>query len=433
MSTQIMWYAISAALEAMSCFIVLTIIIGNTAERKVYNVHSFSRFNRMLYSCFFYLLFDTVRFSLLITKFSTLSIAYKIFCILLSVSYYNMVIYFYAFVREYLRLFNIKTSGVISKLVVVFGSCSVILWATFIFTNQFPGHPIERWFILNGGGYLIIVLTFVELCRYRSVFSRKDFVILSTFFLVPLAASVLKLTHIVLPFVQLGSFFSMLLINNYIHLIQVRLLKKQERELTERKIQLMISQIQPHFIFNVLNSIYVLCTKSEELAANAIDEFAQYLRGNLESLESNKPVSLQQELENVRHYLYLEKMRFGDELDVEYNIQCDNFSIPPLSLQPLVENAVKHGILKKNSKGTVKISSFEEKDCFELTVVDDGVGFDVDAMAHTKDGSTHIGLANVRERLLTISQGKLEISSEPGKGTVVTVKIPKPTDGLAKE
>ena len=120
--------------------------------------------------------------------------------------------------------------------------------------------------------------------------------------------------------------------------------------------------------------------------------------------------------------MQLEKIRFGDSLNIEMDIGTTDFSLPMLSLQPLVENAVKHGVCKKVNGGTVKISVHGFSDRVEILVEDDGVGCDTDIIP---DEKKHIGICNVRERLHNLCGGKLEITSQIGKGTVCKITLPK--------
>ena len=125
----------------------------------------------------------------------------------------------------------------------------------------------------------------------------------------------------------------------------------------------------------------------------------------------------------MKTYIWLEQLRFGEDLLVEYEIGCENFHIPPLSLQPLVENAVKHGLGQKEEGGTVKICTAEQDDAWIICVEDDGVGFDVATVKN--DGRLHIGVDNVRYRLESMCNGSLVIESEIGTGTRATIRIPK--------
>ncbi|MBQ2581184.1 MAG: histidine kinase, partial [Ruminococcus sp.] len=129
--------------------------------------------------------------------------------------------------------------------------------------------------------------------------------------------------------------------------------ERAEKELYEAKVAVMTSQIQPHFMYNALTSIAMMCQIDPETAQEATVTFAKYLRGNMDSLKQTKPVPFTIELEHLKKYLYIEKLRFGKKLNVEYDIQTTDFCIPMLSVQPLVENAVKHGVGMKKKGGTV--------------------------------------------------------------------------------
>lgn len=207
------------------------------------------------------------------------------------------------------------------------------------------------------------------------------------------------------------------------HLEWEKRISEQEAAMAESKVSIMLSQIQPHFLYNSLTSIYYLCAKDSEAARRAIKDFADYLRGNMDSLKQKTPVPFETELRHVEVYLSLEKMRFDEELQIKYDIQTKDFSIPSLTVQPLVENAVKYGVGKSPDGGTVNISTRENKDCYEVIVTDNGVGYDPDKTQD--DGRTHIGIDNVRSRLWGMSHATLDIVSVEGEGTTATIRIPK--------
>ena len=194
-------------------------------------------------------------------------------------------------------------------------------------------------------------------------------------------------------------------------------------KLQESRILLMISQIQPHFLYNILNTIYHLCDKDIELAKKAVDKFSTYLRNNIDSLSTTELISFNTELDNIKTYIELEKIRFGEELEIIYDIQTVDFNLPILSIQPLVENAIKHGVSKKRGGGTVTISSCEDDLYYIITIADTGVGYDVNQTLN--DGKSHIGIQNVKDRLQSRVEGQLIIESEIGLGTKVVVYIPK--------
>ncbi len=198
-------------------------------------------------------------------------------------------------------------------------------------------------------------------------------------------------------------------------------------ELAENRISIMLSQIQPHFLYNSLNTIYGLCEKDPTAAKKAVNDFADYLRGNMDSLTRKCPVPFETELKHLNAYLSLEQTRFKKKLKIEWDIQTESFMIPALTVQPLAENAVKHGICKSEKGGTLKIASRELSDCYEVEISDDGVGFDVNEKKN--DGKTHLGIENVRQRLWKMCGGTLNISSEKGKGTVSVIRLPKNHEG----
>ena len=196
-----------------------------------------------------------------------------------------------------------------------------------------------------------------------------------------------------------------------------------ERKLQESQISIMLSQIQPHFLYNTLNSIYQLCETNPMRARSMVNYFAEYLRNNLSSLEEPGLISFETELSHIKTYLDIEKIRFEDTLEIEYDIKTVNFSLPVLTVQPIVENAVKHGTSKKRGGGKVIISAFEDKEDFIIQVSDTGCGFDITKPPN--DGKRHVGIENVRQRLSNMCSGKLTIESTVGEGTCATIRIPK--------
>lgn len=199
-----------------------------------------------------------------------------------------------------------------------------------------------------------------------------------------------------------------------------------QRELYEAKVSVMVSQIRPHFMYNALSSIAILCKLNPDTAYDATIAFSDYLRGNMDSLKQTAPVPFTQELEHLKKYLYIEKLRFADNLNIEYDIRDIDFSIPLLSVQPLVENAVKHGVGMKEEGGTVKISTRATDTAHEVLIEDDGVGFDLNEKKD--DGRTHVGMENTKKRLHDMCGGEVVVTSEPGKGTVAKIIIPKKED-----
>lgn len=200
--------------------------------------------------------------------------------------------------------------------------------------------------------------------------------------------------------------------------------RQLERELEQANMAVMISQIQPHFLYNALNTIKSLIRRNPKAAEEAVIDFSYYLRGNMDSLSHTEPIPFRTEMEHIQHYCKIELLRFPDKLRLEYDIETDAFCVPTLSIQPLVENAIKHGVTKRPEGGTVWIRTYTDETHYIVSVEDDGVGFDPAAVLK-KDGRSHVGLPNICYRLETMLHAAVDVKSKLGVGTTVTVRIPK--------
>jgi two-component sensor histidine kinase len=269
---------------------------------------------------------------------------------------------------------------------------------------------------------LALLILFVIIISSRSL-GRKNQTVFILYPLLPLAGLVIDLFVNGLSLTYIGAFLSILCIYFYIHVERGREMAEKEKEMMEDRVKIMLSQIQPHFLYNALSTIQSLCHEDPEAAERATAEFSEFLRGNMDSLSQDKPIAFEKELDHAKHYLAMEMLRFPDKLKVEYHIETSLFRLPTLTLQPIVENAVRYGITKTKKGGTICISAYEGPASYIVKVEDDGAGFDPEA-PHA-DGRTHIGIQNVRQRLQEISHGTLEIQSTIGKGTVAVITIPK--------
>ena len=198
--------------------------------------------------------------------------------------------------------------------------------------------------------------------------------------------------------------------------------REMELRLKENQISIMLSQIQPHFLYNTLNSIYQLCETNPMRARSMVNSFAEYLRNNLSTLEAPRLIAFETELAHVNTYLDIERVRFEDTLEIEYDIRCVDFSLPVLTVQPIVENAVKHGTSKKRGGGKVTIATDQDEESYIVRISDTGCGFD--PSMPKDDGKRHVGIENVRQRLANMCRGSLIIESTVGVGTVATIIIP---------
>ncbi|MCQ2481625.1 MAG: histidine kinase [Clostridia bacterium] len=200
-------------------------------------------------------------------------------------------------------------------------------------------------------------------------------------------------------------------------------LQIKEKELAISELNALRLQMNPHFVYNTLASIDGLIVVEPDEARQLIAKFTKHLRS---SYLDNSPalVPFEKELENIKCYLSVEQVRFPD-INVEYNLNAMDFDVPPLTVQPIVENAIKHGICKRDDgAGTITISTFDDDNNYYIEIKDNGVGFDVNS-PEKDDGKKHIGIVNTQKRLELICKGELKITSEIDVGTKSVITIPK--------
>lgn len=188
------------------------------------------------------------------------------------------------------------------------------------------------------------------------------------------------------------------------------------------------AQIQPHFIFNTLNSINALSVVDVEKMRLLVDEFSEFLRSKFDSNSFNKWTPFKEEISVVKSYLYIENVRFGDRLKVHWNVEdVEGFYLPTLTIQPIVENAIKHGIMQRASGGTIKIKAFKKYDYLRIIIKDDGVGMSNGVIRSIKHmdfvNSTGIGLKNTDRRLIEGFGTGIQIKSRIKVGTVIAFNV----------
>ena len=259
---------------------------------------------------------------------------------------------------------------------------------------------------------ILAVLAIVLMAFFANTSARINRFAFLIYTLFPVIGVVIDYTFHGISLTCVGFTISLLVIYTNIYLTR-------QKELEAQRNALMLSQINPHFIYNTLSTIASMCDISPKQAKYLTVDFSQYLRRNIDTLNSEALIPFEQELEHVECYLKIEKTRFRERLNVIYSIQCKEFNIPPLTVQPLVENAIKHGVTKKIDGGTVKICTYEQDSNYVIEIIDDGVGFDIET------AEMHVGLQNVRNRIAAMCKGDLTVKSTEGVGTRVTIEIPK--------
>lgn len=301
------------------------------------------------------------------------------------------------------------------------------------FTNLYYYFDADNFYHRNPGYFVSVLLplmgTLLELylvVKYRKEISKSLYVTMLNFLLLPLFGMLALFFIYGISLANIAIGISSVLIFVQAIIEQNQELARHEKKNADMKIALMLSQISPHFLYNVLNTIQYLCDEDSNMAKETIGELAVWLRGNMDSLTQKANITFDQEMYYVKNYLSIEKKRFGERLQVAYDIQFRDFKLPSLTLQTMVENAVKHGVSKRIDGGKILISTRCEEHYVEIRVEDDGIGFDPKQIQiKDSEGNSHIGIHIVRERLKRMVNGELFIQSEKNKGTLVSIRIPK--------
>jgi len=203
--------------------------------------------------------------------------------------------------------------------------------------------------------------------------------------------------------------------------LHFQFVREHEQDLVAaQRIQIMMSQIQPHFLYNTLTTIQALCETNPEKASDITEKFGVYLRQNIDSIDSNGLISFDKEMEHTMTYADIEMVRFPN-IRLVKDIEDHDFVLPALTVQPIVENAIRHGV-RIRKQGIVSVSTRRKTDCHEIIIADNGKGFDTENKALT--AGNHIGIRNVRDRIEQMCGGSFIIESVPGEGTRVTIRIP---------
>ena len=286
------------------------------------------------------------------------------------------------------------------------------------------GNYMRSKFMIVSQGYQVVVLTAVFII---SVFNKKlnvrEKIAFSSYCILPLIATILQNIFAGYAITYASIIVAVEILFFFVNVQKNIDLLQEEEKNQEAQVKLMLSQIQPHFMYNSLSAISTLITTDPEKAQTSLDEFTEYLRTNLASITETRLIPFVTELKHIQTYVSLERMRFNDRINVIYDIGTTDFFIPPLTIQPIVENAIKHGILKKIEGGTVTITTYETDTEVIVEIKDDGIGFDLKNINF--DENVHFGLKNISYRIKQTCNGDLNITSKKNVGTNIRVTFKK--------
>ena len=276
------------------------------------------------------------------------------------------------------------------------------------------------WYPLIVAPTIVIeLLNLTGLVRRRNMLTKKQFVAILISLLPLTVALAVHMFVAAFPFINIGIAISAISMYGIVLSDEIERQLRQQREIARQSAGIMALQMRPHFIHNTLMSIYYLCRQDPAEAQRVTLDFNNYLEKNLSALASDETIPFSEELEHTVAYLNVEQALYDENLFVEYDTPHTGFRVPPLTLQPIVENAVKHGLDPDSEPLFITIQTRETDSGSEIIVSDNGPGFEPAA-----DDKPHIALANIRQRLKMMCRGKMTIMQREGGGTVVKLIIP---------
>lgn len=267
---------------------------------------------------------------------------------------------------------------------------------------------------------LLMLGNLAGVLRRRDVLSRRQLTGILIYILLPLCSMLVQMVWYGLLLIVIGTSVSAFFLLFFILLDQMERYKAQQEENLRQQTSILVLQMRPHFIYNTMTSIYYLCGQDAKKAQAVILDFTSYLRQNFTAITKEECIPFSEELEHARAYLAVAKARYEDQLYVEFDTPFTAFRLPPLTLQPLVENAVKHGLSPELDPLYLSVRTCEVGDWVEVIVEDTGPGY-----SPMKDETPHIALASTRERLRVMCGGNLTIGNRKAGGTIAKLIIPK--------
>lgn len=330
----------------------------------------------------------------------------------------------------------------------------LILSRIFNFYYAFDDHNnyyrlTDTYWISTALGFVPVIITFMRIIYNRKRFKPLHLVSFILFMILAVGAYVFQMFNYGISVYNIANIICVMFFFILYELEYANYMVEQERKiglerelLLKEQLQLYHSQIQPHFIYNSLTTV-ISYLPPDSKAEEVLNHFTNFLRGSIDMLTETECIRAEREFSTVDNYLYMVRERFGEKIKMDMNVKDQDFFLPAFTVQTLVENAINHGIRKKETgRGTLTIKSYQTEAEHVIEVIDDGAGFDIDAYSEGGDGingslSTagngggedgkrqHIGLANLKKRLEIMCNGKLVIESTIGEGTTARVVIPK--------
>ena len=340
---------------------------------------------------------------------------------------YSLALYFSFFV-DYMFEFpkqcriRIGAAKITSSIALALNFINLVVPFMYSFDAQNRYFRKSGWYATAALQLITIIILASIVIELRKQIENGVFLMLLIYLLMPLIASLVQVFIYGIAITNIAIGTTQLILFMIMYRYQEMKIRERDIQLSEYNAKLMLTQVQPHFLLNTLSTIQYLCKADSQAAAETISDLGVYLRNNMEFATTTELISFDKELSHIEKYVSIEQKRFGDRIKVVYDIKEKDFELPALTVQPLVENAIKHGISKKRSGGTVELSTWRGVDKIHIIVKDDGVGYDTEKPF--SDDRVHLGLSIVTDRLKRLCGGDVLITSECNKGTICEITIP---------
>lgn len=263
------------------------------------------------------------------------------------------------------------------------------------------------------------MIDLTTLIRKRKMISKRHFYAFVIYLIAAIISTVIHSYIFAIMIINIAIWICAVAMYVLIITDQIEQHIKQQTAIANQNASILILQMRPHFIYNTMTSIYYLCEQNPTKAQQTILDFTTYLRKNFNAIGSSDPIPFSEELEHVRAYLAVEHAQFEENLLVEYDTPYTDFRIPPLTLEPLVENAVKYGLDPDADPLHIQIQTSQTKSGFLIIIKDNGPGFDPKNVFNT-----HNALSNIKKRLEIMCHGNITVTSQKGEGTAVMILVP---------
>ena len=324
-----------------------------------------------------------------------------------------LVIFYLDYIKEIVCIKEIIPSRLI-VVIKIYCCCTLVLDIISLF-----GYVVFTTMLV-----LVFVLIYILLIKCKKGLSKREFCFLKIYMLAPFLGVFLQmLIHTRFDFINLGTMLGIMTMYMTIHMDRGREIALQEKEMISNEVAIMMSQIQPDFLYNALNNIYYIDNQNPKQLQKSIGDFAEYMRYNLDSIRCKQLVYFEKELSHIRTFLYFKNAQNDNQIQVSYNIETTEFRVPILSVQAIVENSINRELRQKNNEVILIINTKEYKDHFEIIIIDNSTRLEIkDTEA---DINECIEVENVRHRLYDMVGANIFIESNTERERVVTIRIPK--------